>query len=286
MIMKIGAHVSAAAPLAKCIDRACDIGAEALQIFASGPQSWRPGTHDGAATAAMKARAAECGIDTVFLHGVYLINLATADQTLLNRSTGSLKQYLKFCDATGALGTIFHVGSHRGAGFDAVLPQIAGAIERVLDATPEQTWLILENSAGQGGTVGSRFAELRAIIDAAGSERVKVCLDTCHLYAAGYDIATPDGCAATMDEFAETVGLDRLVAVHANDCKAGLGSGLDRHENIGEGQIGLDGFRTILGHSAFRSAPFILEVPGYDGKGPDKRNVDTLRAIATESGAA
>lgn len=284
--MKIGAHVSAAAPLAKCVDRACDIGADAIQIFASGPQSWRPGAHTDEAMAAMKTRAAECNIDTVFLHGVYLVNLATADPTLLNRSVGSLKQYLAFCGATGARGTIFHTGSHKGAGFDGALSQIAGAIERVLETTPPQTWLILENSAGQGGTVGGRFSELAAIIDAVGSERVKVCLDTCHLYAAGYDIATPAGCDATIEEFDRTVGLDRLVAVHANDSKAGLGSGLDRHENIGEGQIGLDGFRAITAHPAFRTLPFILEVPGYDGKGPDRRNIETLRQIAAETGAS
>ncbi|MGH2586831.1 MAG: deoxyribonuclease IV [Dehalococcoidia bacterium] len=283
--MKVGAHVSAAAPLAKCVDRACDIGAEAIQIFASGPQSWRPGAHTEEAMAALKSHAEECGIDTVFLHGVYLVNLATADETLLNRSVGSLKQYLKFCGATGARGTIFHVGSHKGSGFDGVLPQIAASIGRVLEATPPETWLILENSAGQGGTVGGRFAELAAIIDAVGSERVKVCLDTCHLYAAGYDIATPAGCDATMEEFGQTVGLDRLVAVHANDSKAGLGSGLDRHENIGEGQIGREGFRVITGHPAFQPLPFILEVPGYEGKGPDRRNVETLRAICVESGA-
>jgi len=282
--MKIGAHVSAAAPLAKCVDRACDIGAQAVQIFASGPQSWRPGSHTEEALAAMKSRAAECGIDTVFLHGVYLVNLATADPTLLNRSVGSLKQYLAVCGATGALGTIFHVGSHKGSGFDGVLSQIVSAIERVLEATPPQTWLILENSAGQGGTVGGRFSELGAIIRAVGSDRVKVCLDTCHLYAAGYNIATPDGCKATIEAFDQAVGLDRLVAVHANDSKAGLGSGLDRHENIGEGQIGLRGFRAITAHHAFRRVPFILEVPGYEGKGPDRRNVETLKAIAAESG--
>jgi deoxyribonuclease-4 len=282
--MKIGAHVSAAAPLAKCVDRACEIGAEAVQIFASGPQSWRPGSHTDEAMAAMKSRAAECGIDDVFVHGVYLVNLATADPTLLNRSVGSLKQYLAFCGATGAQGTIFHVGSHRGAGFDTVLPQIAGAIERVLEVTPPETWLILENSAGQGGTVGGRFSELGAIISAVGSDRVKVCLDTCHLYAAGYDIATPSGCEATIEEFERSVGIDRLVAVHANDSKAGLGSGLDRHENIGEGQIGRDGFRVIASHPVFRAVPFILEVPGYDGKGPDRRNVETLRAICAEAG--
>ena len=281
--MKIGAHVSSSAPLAGCIDRACAIGAETVQIFASAPQSWRPGSHTEEAMAALQARAAECGIAPVFLHGVYLINLASADETLVNRSVGSLKQYLQFCDRTGARGTIFHTGSHKGSGFDAVLPQIAGAIERVLEATPEATWLILENSAAQGGTVGGRFAELGAIIRAVGSDRLKVCLDTCHAFAAGYDITTPSGCAAAMDEFEREVGIDRLVAVHANDSKAGLGSGLDRHENIGEGRIGRDGFRAILGHAAFRDLPLILEVPGYEGKGPDQRNIETLRAIWQEA---
>ena len=283
--MKVGAHVSSSAPLHACVDRACEIGAEAIQIFASGPQSWRPGTHTEEALARMKAHAEACGIDTVFTHGVYLINLASADETLLNRSVGSLKQYLKFCGQTGARGTVFHVGSHKGAGFEAVHAQIARSVENVLAATPVDTWLILENSAAQGGTVGGSFAELGAIIRAVGSERVKVCLDTCHLYAAGYDIATPEAVARTMEQFDEQVGLDRLVAVHANDSKAGLGSGLDRHENIGEGQIGLEGFRAIAAHPAFREVPFILEVPGYEGKGPDKRNVETLRTLCREVGA-
>lgn len=278
--MKVGAHVSAAAPLAGCVDRARQLGAEALQIFVSGPQSWRPSGHDEAATAATKARALECGIDAFFFHGVYLINLASADDTLVNRSIGSLKQYLRLCSATGSRGTIFHVGSHKGAGFESVLPQIAASMENVLSATPEDSWLILENSAGQGGTVGGRLEELGGIIRAVGSPRIKVCLDTCHLYAAGYDIATSDGCAATLDTFDTVIGLDRLVAVHANDSKAGLGSGLDRHENIGEGQIGRAGFEAITSQPAFRAAPFILEVPGFDGKGPDRRNIAILREIA------
>lgn len=282
--MKIGAHVSSAAPLAACIDRAGAIGAEAIQIFASAPQSWRPATHTDQAMAAMRAHATECSIAPVFLHGIYLINLAAADETQVNRSVGSLKQALTFCAATGALGAIFHTGSHKGAGFDGLLPQIADAITRVLEARPDDTWLILENSAAQGGTIGGRFAELGAIIKAVGSERVKVCIDTCHAFAAGYDLRTPAGVDAAMDELDRTAGLDRLVAVHANDSKAGLGSGLDRHENIGEGQLGLDAFRAIIAHPAFRNLPFILEVPGFDGKGPDRRNIDILKALAAEAG--
>jgi deoxyribonuclease-4 len=284
-MIKVGAHVSASGSLPKCVDRACDIGAEAIQIFASGPRSWRPYAHTDDIIDAMRARCAEMAIAPVFLHGIYLVNLATADPALLSRSVDSLKRYMAFCDRGGASGVIFHIGSHKGAGFDGVLSQVAGAISDVLAGSPESARLILENSAGQGGTVGSSFAELGAIIRAVGSPRLLVCIDTCHAYAAGYDVKTPEGVAAAMDEFDREVGLDRLVVVHANDCKAGLGSGLDRHENIGQGMLGEDGFRAITGHRAFRDLPFILEVPGIEGDGPDKENVDTLRRIARESGA-
>jgi deoxyribonuclease-4 len=282
--VKIGAHVSTAGTLDKCLDRACEIGAEAIQIFASGPQSWRPSAHADDAIDTLRRRADECGIGPLFLHGIYLVNLASADPAMVGRSVGSLKQYMKFAARSGARGVIFHTGSHKGAGFDAVLPQIADAVERVLADTPDEACLILENSAGQGGSIGSKFSELGAIIRAVGSPRVKVCLDTCHCYAAGYDLKNPEGVAAAMDELDREVGLDRLVAVHANDCKAGLGSGLDRHENIGRGHLGEEGFRAIMSHPAFRDLPFILEVPGMNGGGPDKENIDILKRIAAEAG--
>lgn len=283
--MKIGAHVSAAAPLDRCVDRACAIGAETIQIFASAPQSWRPGVHSDDAMATLRRRAADCAIAPIFVHGVYLINLATPDETLLARSIDSLRRALAFCGRVGAAGTIFHIGSHKGAGFADILPQVANAIERVLDGTPADTWLILENSAAQGATVGGRFDELGRIVRAVGSERVKVCLDTCHAFAAGYDLRTPAGCAAAMDELDRMVGVERLVVVHANDSKAGLGSGLDRHENIGVGQIGREGFAAIVAHPVLRAVPFILEVPGFAGRGPDRENIDILRTIAREAGA-
>lgn len=278
--MIIGAHVSSSGALEKCVDRAVAIGAEAIQIFISGPQAWRPSAHTDAAIAALQVRALEHGIGQIFLHGIYLINLATADPGLLARSVGSLKQYLRFCEVSGARGVIFHTGSHKGAGFAAVEGQIVAALTEVLDAVPGDTWLILENSAGQGGTVGARFAELGALIRAAGSPRVRVCLDTCHAFAAGYDLSTPAGVAATLEEFEREIGLDRLVVVHANDSKAGLGSGLDRHENIGRGQLGEDGFRAILANPALRAVPFLLEVPGHTGNGPDVENVAALRRLA------
>jgi deoxyribonuclease IV len=283
-MIRVGAHVSASGALDRCIDRAAEIGAETIQIFASAPQSWRPHTHGDAVCALLRERSHERAIAPVFVHGIYLINLGTADAAHLGRSTGALKQALKFCEQTGARGVIFHVGSHKGAGFDAVLPQIAEAIRESLDYVPGESALILENSAGAGGSIGSRFAELGAIIRAAGSERVLVCLDTCHAFAAGYDLATAGGVDSAMSEFDREIGLNRLIVIHANDSKAGLGAGLDRHENIGEGHIGADGFRTITHHPAFQDLPFILEVPGFDGGGPDRRNIELLKSIAAESG--
>lgn len=284
-MITIGAHVSSSGSLDKCLDRAREIGAECVQIFAAAPQSWRPVSHTDEAMELLKQRTPETGVQPVFVHGIYLINLATADPAHLNKSVGSLKQGLAFCGKSGARGLIFHIGSHKGAGFASVETQIVQAITDVLADTPEETWLMLENSAGQGGTVGSSFAELGAIIQTVGNSRLKVCLDTCHMYAAGHDLKTPESVAAVMEAFDREVGADRLAAVHANDCKAGLGSGLDRHENIGAGHLGEDGFRAIMSHPVFQSVPFLLEVPGLEGKGPDKHNVETLRRLAEEAGA-
>lgn len=277
--MQIGAHVSSSGRIEKCFDRAGAIGAETIQIFASAPQSWRTTEHSDDAVAAFRSRAIECGIDSVFLHGAYLINLATGDPAHLSRSVGSLTSALETAARLAARGVIFHVGSHKGTGFEGVLPQIETAVTTVLEKTPKDTWLVLENSAGMGGSIGATFAELGAIIRGVHSERVRICLDTCHLLAAGHEIRTPGGLDATMAAFDREIGLDRLVAIHANDSKVDLGGGRDRHENIGEGFIGLEGFATMIGHPAFASLPFILEVPGFEGNGPDQRNIDLLREI-------
>jgi len=282
--MKIGAHVSTAGGPVTCFDRAEAIGAEAAQIFLTPPQQWRSSKVEPEQAEAFKARAAASSCGPVFVHGIYLINLATADATMLLRSTSSLKSALNSCANLGIKGVIFHLGSHKGQGLDAVFAQICRATQEVLNATPEEVWFILENSAGAGGNIGSKFADLGRIIREVGSDRVKVCLDTQHAYAAGYDFSSAEGLELAMTEFEREVGFDRLVAVHANDSKVELGSGRDRHENIGEGHIGIDGFRRILHHRAFHDVPFLLEVPGFgaDAKGPDKQNVDLLKQLRDE----
>lgn len=282
--MLIGAHVSCTGGLSKSIDRACDIGAEAIQIFASAPQTWRPDKHSDEEVALFRERALARGIDETFIHAIYLINLATEKPEQLSRSIGSLEMVLKTASRIGARGAIFHVGSHKGAGFDQVLPQIATAVEDVLSRTPADSWLILENSAGMGGSIGSAFAELGAIIRGVGDDRLKVCLDTCHALAAGYEIRNSPGLDETMDEFDREIGLARLVAVHANDSKVDIRGGKDRHENIGQGFIGEDGFATILGHPAFADLPLLLEVPGFDKNGPDRQNIEMLRELRRRAG--
>lgn len=284
--MRLGAHVSTSGGPATAFDRAEELGAEALQIFLTPPQQWRSSKVEPEAAEAFRARMAASGIRPVFVHGVYLINLATDDTTHLTRSTSSLKSAMNSCGALGVQGVIFHLGSHKGQGLDAVFAQICRACTDVLENSPDSVWLVLENSAGAGGTIGARFPDLGRIIREVGSPRLKVCLDTQHSYASGYDLATEPGLEAAMAEFDREVGFERLVAVHANDSKVHLGAGRDRHENIGEGLIGRDGFRRILAHPAFRDVPFLLEVPGFDGRGPDKANLDILKELRAEAGIA
>jgi deoxyribonuclease-4 len=267
------------------IERAKELGAEAVQMFISAPQQWKPPAIPDDQVTAFRDAVAEARLP-VFMHGVYLINLASEDPVLCNRSAGSLKQYLKWGVSLGAIGTVFHVGSHKGGGFEGCVGRVCQLMADALSYADNDSLLIMENNAGQGGGVGSTFAELGAIIRGLDSHpRVRVCLDTCHAFAMGYDIATREGCEKAMEEFDREIGLDRLVAVHANDSKMPLGGVRDRHENIGDGHIGYEGFRTVMSHPAFRDLPFLLEVPGIDDKGPDKENVDRLKRIRAEVGA-
>ena len=233
------------------------------------------------AISAFRERSAETGIGPAFLHGSYLVNLG-GDAELLEKSIGSLTDHMGAAAELGAQGVIFHSGSNKGKGFDAVLDQAVAAITQVLANTSEETWLIIENSAGAGNHIGATFEEIGRMIDAIDpkdSGRVRVCIDTQHTLAAGYDITTSAGLDAAMSEFDAAIGLDRLAAVHANDSKTELGSGKDRHENIGHGAIGEDGFANIMAHPAFADVPFLLEVPGMEGNGPDVPNIDALKAI-------
>ena len=281
--MRLGAHVSSGGGVDKAVDRAEEMGAETIQIFSGAPQAWRRKNYTKEEVEAFKRRLAETGIGPVFIHGLYLMNFAGNNPDLLAKSYEALVAEMKAASLIGARGVIFHLGSHKGAGYEACVEQVIDYCKRILAATPEDAWLILENSAGQGGAVGSKFAELGRIVKEVSGERVHVCIDTQHAFAAGYDVKTRAGLDAAMAEFDAEIGLDRLAAVHANDSKIELAGGRDRHENIGDGLIGRDGFINILSHPAFADVPFLLEVPGFEDTGPDKPNLDILKELREEA---
>lgn len=282
---KVGAHVSAAVSLELAFEKGQKIGAEAIQFFVSPPQQWFQTKHDDAEIARFVDKQRESGIGPNFIHGTYLVNLGTDNPEHLQKSVDWLIYGLNLARKLEVQGLIFHLGSHKGRGFDTVLPQIVSSLKQVLEKT-ELTennhnfpLLILETSAGAGGTIGRDFHELGQIIKAVDNPRLAICMDTQHVFAAGYDIKTLVGLNDVLTEFDEEIGLNNLAAIHANDSKMEYKSGKDRHENIGEGFIGKEGFENMLNHSQLKDVTFLLEVPGFDDNGPDIENVKLLKSM-------
>lgn len=276
--MRLGAHVSTAGGISKAIGRAQDIGAETIQIFASSPRAWAFNFPSEKEVLLFREQSERSDVVPSFIHGSYLVNVGGAPE-VVQKSIQCLIRNMETAHQIGALGVIFHGGSHKGLGFNAVLDQAVHALTTVMERSPSKVWLIIENSAGMGAHIGASFQELGVLVRKLDHPRIKVCLDTQHSFAAGYNLADPDTIKTVMGEFDSEIGLNRLVAVHANDSKIDCGSGIDRHENIGEGHIGQSGFESIMNHQAFREIPFLLEVPGFDKKGPDKQNMMRIKAI-------
>jgi deoxyribonuclease-4 len=284
--MRIGAHVSIDAGLPQAIDRAAAIGAECLQMFASPPQAWRSPSHSGEAVAAFKSRRAEKDVWPVFLHTVYLINLVSGDPELRGRSRRSLASYLTWAHRLGADGVITHLGSARDLGPEEAARLLPEALDRALEEAEGAVPLLLETTAGPGAILGSTFAELGATIAAAGNgERLRICLDTAHVFASGLFDGTAEGLENMLESFQHELGLERLAAVHLNDSKGAYASRLDRHANLGEGLIGKAGLRAVLRHPALRHLPFLLEVPGRDREGPSAEDVAMARRLASDDEA-
>jgi deoxyribonuclease-4 len=274
-----GAHVSTAGGIHTAIDRIEAIGGESVQIFTQSPRTWRPTNHDPANFERFKERRAEAGIDGVVCHALYLVNLATPDKEIYEKSVATLENTVDVGCAIEADGVVFHVGSHLGAGFEAGLEHVVPALERALERCSDTTWLLIENSAGAGGTIGRSVDELSILVERLGRHpRLGVCLDSCHLYVSGVDVADRGALDACIDEVEERIGLDRLRALHVNDAAAPLGSNRDRHANLGEGEIG-EGMEVFIGHPKLQGLPTILEVPGPDGHGPDAAEIQKLRDL-------
>ena len=284
--MYIGAHVNSSGGVWKAIGNGVDIGCEAIQIFAGSPRTWAPTLYkDKDAERFREARDAS-PIRFVVIHTIYLINLASARGDFYEKSVTSLVGAVAAAEQLGADAIVTHVGSHQGAGFEAGLERVREALIRALaEDEGSKVRILLENTAGAGGTMGVDFDELGAMIAAAGGHpRLGLCLDTAHLFEAGFDLRTAAGLDEALQRLDAACGLDRLGMLHLNDSKTPMGSNRDRHENIGEGEIGLEGFRASVTSPALAGLPGILEVPGFDGEGPDAVNVRRLRDLA--SGAA
>ena len=263
--MIFGAQVSQRGGLLAALARAEQRGAEVLQVFAQSPRQWKPPNHDDGVLETFRlAVEASATVKQTFCHAPYLINLANPDPVVSRRSRQCLADNLAAATAMGTQGLIVHVGSHLGAGLEAGLDVIAAAITAALCEVADGR-LILENTAGAGGTIGRTFEELAAIVDRVASERIAICLDTQHLWASGVSFRTKAEADRVVRTFDRAIGLDRLACLHLNDSTVPFGANRDRHANLGEGTVPEDAFRALLGHPKLQRLPAILEIPGFAG---------------------
>lgn len=277
----LGSHQSIAGGVEKALQRGQEVGCDTVQIFVKSPNRWASKALAEKNIVAFKEAVTETGIWPVFAHALYLINLATPDDTLWHRSLGALTDDLERCEQLGLPGLVIHPGSHRGSGEETGIARIVAALDEVHTRLPGygvQVWL--ETTAGQGDHLGYTFTQLQAMIDGIQEpERLGVCFDTAHAFAAGHELRTREGYEATWHEFDKRLGLERLRAIHLNDSKKDLGSRLDRHEHIGQGLLGLEPFRFLVNDMRFRKIPMTLETKKGPDLAEDKENLRVLRSL-------
>lgn len=278
----LGVHVSIAGCVADAVTRAAALGCTTFQIFPSSPRGWRQKPLAPADAALFRERTAAGGFDRFFVHLSYLPNLATSDDALYEKSVAALADAVARTAALGGRYVVTHLGSHRGAGLAAGGERAASAVTRALAATPDADVVVLmEGAAGKSGQVGTSFAELDAIyrrLERRSRRRVGLCVDTCHAHAMGYDLsARGDGLERLLAEIDRGMGLAALQLVHLNDAKGKAGDMLDRHEHIGRGTIGREGFRRLVNHPALRGVPMVLETPQEPGW--DVKNLRAVRGL-------
>jgi deoxyribonuclease-4 len=277
--MLIGAHVSQSGGLPKAIERGVDLGCEAIQIFNQSPRMWRPTAYDEDDFAAFREAMDDSPIEAVIIHAVYLLNCGSDDPKIRDKSLASLIQSLTVGQGIHAAGVVLHPGSAKTGDVGEAITRAGEVIAEALKRT-DHCELHLEDTAGAGGTLGRSFEELARLIEAAGGQRrLRVCLDSCHLLASGYDIRTADGLTETIGRFDEIVGLERLGSLHLNDSVNPLGSNRDRHADIGDGELGDTGCAAFLCESRFERLPCVLETPGPDKRGPTREEIEHCHAL-------
>jgi deoxyribonuclease-4 len=285
--MLLGVHVSPAGGPAKAVERGVERGARAIQIFNQNPRAWKPTTYSDEQVAAFHEAMAASEIDALLIHAVYLLNAASDDPEIREKTLASLTASLRAGDALGATAVVLHPGSAKAGHVGEAIARAGEVIAEAL-AESEGCALHLENTAGAGGTLGRSFSELAELIDAAGGhDRLGLCLDSCHLYASGYDIRTPEGLTETLEDCVAKVGLERLGSLHLNDSQVGLGSNRDRHAVVGKGELGDDGCAVFLSEPRFDGLACVLETPAPDGKkGPSAKELKRLAKLRDSALAA
>jgi deoxyribonuclease-4 len=277
--MLVGAHVSPAGGPARAVDRGSERGAESIQFFNQSPRAWRAREYTAEEAAEFRGTLEASSVQAALIHAVYLINCASRDRTIRRKSVNSLTIALRSGAALGVSGVVLHAGSALAGDVKRAVSRAGKVIREALEDS-EDCPLHLENTAGSGGTLGRSFSELAALIEAAGGdERLGLCLDSCHLYASGYDVRTAQGLREVIDECAEVVGTERLRSVHVNDSRTGLGSNVDRHAPLGAGELGAKGCAVFLSEPRFDGLPAIFEGPGVEGKAPTRADVDAMKRL-------
>lgn len=287
--MPFGAHMSISGGVSKAFARGELVNCETMQIFTKSERQWQAKPLPPEEIEAYRAEQQRTGIGPVVVHDSYLINLASPKDDLWEKSINAFADELERCAALAIPYLVTHPGAHTGSGDAAALQREAEAFRRLFEAgTGADVLVLLENTAGQGTALGWCFEHLARLIDLVPQqERFGVCIDTCHLFVAGYDIRTPEGYHATFDEFERLIGLERIKVFHLNDAQKGLGSRVDRHEHIGKGTLGVEAFRLLVNDPRFRHVPMIIETPkeNMDNAVEDKENLALLRSLRQEEGA-
>ena len=272
-----GAHISSAGGLHRVPERAAAIGADGVQVFIQSARTWKPTAHKPEDLTVLRAARESGQVQYIACHAIYFINLATDEPELLKKSRSALLNTIDVANAIAADGIVLHVGSHKGRGLEATLPQIVTELQTALKRL-DGPWLLLENSAGAGGTIGRDPVELASIINAVDHPRLGLCIDTCHAYVSGVDVTDSPQLDALVAEIDTRVGIERLRCLHVNDAAAALGSNRDRHANLGQGELG-KGLAVTLSHPALSDLPMLLETPGAEGNGPDTAEITALRTL-------
>jgi deoxyribonuclease-4 len=279
-MVRVGVHVSIAGSIVKAVERAKDAGCDTFQIFSRNPRGWKFKPLEPDLAAGFREELEKTSISPVVVHMPYLPNLATPREEMYEKSVGNLTAEIQRCGELGIPYLVTHLGHHLGDGIENGRRRVIAAVNRALEEAQNDVMLLLENTAGEKNGVGSTFEDIGAVIDGLIQiERVGVCFDTCHAFAAGYDLRTPQALDEVTHSFDKIIGLDLIRLIHLNDSKGELGSGLDRHEHIGLGNIGEEGFSQMLKNDIFRTRPLICETP-VDKRRDDMGNIRKVRELA------